>query len=108
MSGHGVPSPYAGATRLDADANACLALARAKWHTLSTAQQRALVQSRAVVGGRYIRAHTNTNTARALEALGLVEATAPRRLTGLGVMVREAGIYTVGEANATWTPSQDS
>ena len=45
MSGHGIPSNYAGATRLDADANACLALARAKWHTLSKTQKRALIDA---------------------------------------------------------------
>jgi hypothetical protein len=90
---HGVPAPYAFATRLDADANACLSLARAKWHTLTRTQQRALVDAYRVVGGRRLERSIRAPTVAALVAQGLVEGDGRRLLTGFGHMVREAGIY---------------
>ena len=96
MSGHGVPSNYAGASDIDGHTNAMLADARATWHRLSQAQQRALVGARPVPGGRVLCANVAKGTADALVAKAIAEPSTLRRhqLTGLGVMVREAGIYT--------------
>jgi len=93
MSGHGIPSVYSGATRLDSDANAVLALTRAMWFGLSKTQRRALEQSRAFIGGR-ILVGVGTPTRRALVLRGLAHPQGRGQLTGLGIMVREAGIYT--------------
>ena len=100
MSGHGVPSNYAGATRLDADANACLSLSRAIWLSLSRAQRLAISGSESIVGSFWTRASTGRPTQRVLITRGLADASTASdsngraALTGLGVMVREAGIYT--------------
>ena len=96
MSGHGIPSNYAGATRLDSDANAVLALTRAMWFGLSSTQRRALVDAPVVDGGRWLLLSTRVATRVALAERGLVQAgpCLAFTLTGLGIMVREAGVYT--------------
>jgi hypothetical protein len=72
-----------------------LALARAKWHTLSKTQKRALVGASAYgMFGVCLTFATPIATADALTASGICgDAAARRKLTGLGAMVREAGVY---------------
>jgi hypothetical protein len=93
---HGVPSVYRGATRLDGFTNSMLADARSTWHSLSKTQQRALIGARPVQGGRVLCASVPKGTADALVARAIAQPSTIRRheLTGLGAMVREAGMYT--------------
>jgi hypothetical protein len=97
---HGVPHNYRAATRIDGYTNSMLADARTIWNYLSKAQQRALVGARVVTGGQVLCADVARGTATALVAKAIVEPSTLRRhvLTGLGAMVREAGIYERAEA----------
>jgi hypothetical protein len=94
---HGVPSNYLRASRLGADGNACLALARALWHTLSKAQKKAIIDAPLCNDGRMLLLSTRIATCIALEDRGIVEERGGLSfgLTGLGAMVREAGVYTL-------------
>lgn len=97
----GVPRKYHGATKLTADGNAMLALARAFLHTLSPTQREALANSTQVHAGYRLDSGARLPAAKALFDLGLVER--PKRwarLTGLGVMLREAALYERGKAAA--------
>jgi hypothetical protein len=93
-----VPAPYAGAERLGADGNACLSLARAKWHTLKRVQQTALIMSTRIPGGRRL-GEVGQTTSTSMRDQGLV-ASCDRcaTLTGFGEMVREAGQHARAEA----------
>ena len=90
----GWPRPYRGGAAGDTDANAMLALARAKALRLSPAQAQALRDARPSGHGRRLRLSTRTPTARALVKAFAVEARGLTctvyALTGLGEMMREA------------------
>ena len=92
-----IPTPYNGA-HLDADTRAMLALAWAVWHRLSKTQQGAILGSCKTSIGLCLPFDTPMRTARALEraAVCCFDASGHHRLTGLGIMVREAGALTPG------------
>ena len=100
MSLHGIPSNYLDAGRLGVDANAMLAIARAMYLALTPTQQAALVDASKVHGGYRIEVRS-VATSRAMFDMGLLTRTHKwARLTGLGMMLREAGVYSREQVDA--------